>query len=171
MAYVSIKIMGQEGVTQMFRETNKRASDLRPVFRRPGITSDFRRLMVERFYSEGAFHGTPWMPLKESTIKLKVSLGYPVTILHRTGELRRSFTTGVMGWRVMTRQSIGFGTDLHYGYIHQGPEPWRHIARKSGNVTMVPARPPWEWDERTERKWTRAINRYIQTGVVSLAPW
>ena len=48
------------------------------------------KLFTTNFTSEGALFGG-WAPLKESTIKEKIRLGFPLRILERTGLLRSSF--------------------------------------------------------------------------------
>lgn len=163
-----ITVQGVPSTLEMFQKVSTRASDLRPVFRRPGLTTDFRRIMKERFYSEGAFMGTRWANLKPSTIALKQAMGYPPWILQRTLVMRKSFTTGFLGYRAMTRTSFFIGSNVDYvaphmtGFVHIGGR------QKTGQITLVPARPPWEWSPRVQKRWTSAIRRWIVNGVVSV---
>ncbi len=77
-----------------------------------------------RFETKTAPDGTPWQPLKESTINNKLVAKNGKTnarggILSDRGDLRKSITYFATG------QSVAIGTDRHYGVYHQlGTDPY-----------------------------------------------
>lgn len=68
-----------------------------------------------RFLTEG--HGD-WPPLAASTLRQKAALGFPTTILVRTGKLKESLTNREIAMRIAP-QAMSWGTDVPYAQYHQ----------------------------------------------------
>lgn len=104
-----------------------------------------------RFETETAPDGTPWQPLKESTVDAKINQrklaayqrkkarGIPADrppprggILSDRGDLRKSITY------FATSQSVAIGTDRHYGVYHQlGTDPYTIEPRAAQALSFI----------------------------------
>ncbi len=65
-----------------------------------------------RFTSQAAPDGTPWAPLKQSTIRRKKSNADKILTL-------RGYLRGQISWQSLDDNSVEVGTSVKYGAIHQ----------------------------------------------------
>ena len=118
-----------------------------------------------RFETETAPDGTPWRPLKESTINNKLVAKNGKTnarggILSDRGDLRKSITY------FATSQSVAIGTDRHYGVYHQfGTDPYTIEPRAAEALSFLhpglPARPFLGVSAADEVTITEFIRQYV----------
>ena len=111
-----------------------------------------RRIMKQRFKTEGSFGGTKWKGLKASTLKTK-----PVgkTILRNKDTLFRSFT----------QSSISVGTVIGTGFSYRfGSDDPKAKWHQEGTDKM-PARPPLSLKSQQLRGMSAAIGRTIVDGL------
>jgi phage gpG-like protein len=90
-------------------------------------------IMIEHeetlFSTEGATASPPWPPLAPSTVAYKVSQGFPIDAMVRTGALKESLTSPLAGEVGQGRDSLGqftsnvfsWGTDIPYAGYHVDP--------------------------------------------------
>lgn len=93
------------------------------------IASDLMQSVKRNFEYEGR---GKWKPLSSRTIKQRTRLGYwPGKILQRTGELKRSITSG------SDQNSAWVGTNKRYAALHQFGG---HIFKASRNEKFIRSR-------------------------------
>ena len=149
--------------------------DLTPLMENIGMA--LKSSTRARFETETAPDGTPWRPLKESTINNKLVAKNGKTnarggILSDRGDLRKSITY------FATSQSVAIGTDRHYGVYHQlgtGPYtiepraakalsflmPGGRVAVKHVHHPGLPARPFLGVSAADEVTITEFIRQYV----------
>jgi hypothetical protein len=147
-----IVVMGTERVQAMFFGVERRAKKVNPAI--SAITRDFRRIMVKQFDSEGSYLGAPWQNLAENTIERKDREGLDNRILHATLTMRKEFTQGRGGYRI-----ISFG-EFHIG-SGRIPAPFH----QSG-TSRVPQRVIFQFTPGISRRWTKAVMAYVVNGVM-----
>jgi phage gpG-like protein len=178
---VVIEVVGAEPIQEQFFNMGKRASNLRPLFTL--LTRDFRQLSVFNFDTQGALSGG-WAELEDSTILKKQRLFRDWRILHEGGRgdgegeelapefehyvevgnlrLRKSFTMGREMIRIPTNTSLTFESMVPYAGFH--------FTGFTNKGKAVPARPPFEFNPMTRRRWTKAMQRYIMRGRLHIEP-
>lgn len=146
------QVYGEDVVNRELLRFEERHINAMPVF--AAIVKDIEDAVGNQFGSEGVFASGGWAPLKESTLAEKAAHGYPLTILHRTLDLLRSFVdeNHTSGVREVDPYGFVFGSMLDYARYHQ-----------EGTVNM-PARPPLEFREADKVLWLKRIQRYLVTG-------
>lgn len=113
-----------EGVKEMNRDLNYISNEIKD-FTIPLTKS--AEMFLERirtnFESQGALFGG-WAPLRPSTIREKIRLGYPLDILVRTGLLKNNFQ-----YQVNRDYAIVFNPTEYFGY-HQSRAPRKKLPRR-----------------------------------------
>jgi phage gpG-like protein len=151
-----IGIMNQADVGKTYERIINRGRNLRPYFL--AVTRDFRQMMVLQFSSEGVFLlGHRWRQLSERTIKNKAKLGQDPRILHATRRMRKSFTTGVEGYRVVTRDSLTIDSEVPYAGLHQ-------TGYRSRSGSLVPKRQIVRIRQKDATRWGRMYVAWMVHG-------
>lgn len=114
-----------EGETELIRRlqgVDKDLKDWTPEFKKIGnmLLKTFRH----NFSTKGRTLGSPWAPLKPSTIAEKMRLGYPLDILVRTGLMRDSFVSKAGKYEVIVSNPIP------YFVFHQSKKPRFKLPRR-----------------------------------------
>lgn len=79
----------------------------------PQIGAMLSRNVRRQFSTKGVYQGTPWKPLKPSTIADKTRKGFPApNPLVRTTRLKMSLVGRPMGIEKYTRKTMRFGSPL-----------------------------------------------------------
>lgn len=95
---------------RQLKNLTRRVSRLEPPLRKYG---QYRVGQIERqFDTETDPYGNAWSPLAQSTIEQKRRLGYPDSILTRTGDLRKSFDFNARG-KTLTIESYSPYAGFH----------------------------------------------------------
>lgn len=115
MAGASVVVIDR--VTPTLKAALSKLDDMSDPLRLAGFYME--RSTLRQFQSAGAAKGTPWKPLKLSTIKRRRKMSS--SILQDTGRLRRSVTARATTGSVwnLTRRALVLGTNLEYAAIHQ----------------------------------------------------
>lgn len=149
-------VIDQVAFQKMLRRGILLTGDLRPWFKGSldkGVTSFLRR----QFDTLGTFGGTPWAPLKPSTMRSRLrsggnrgGIGHP---LWDFGDLRRSLLTpGSRGFlRTITAKSYQRGTSIPYAQYHQEGTQ-RFPAR-----VLIPDPPTF-----VVKAWEKSLGRWIR---------
>jgi hypothetical protein len=177
------------GVTVDLREMTRAlsgaaaaAGDLRPVFR-GAIAPSIAGNLEQQFVSRGAWLGTPWPRLSQTTIRLRTRTvtrrGGAKATTSRVGRARAGFTIPMQdtrrlfgslvrlshpeGVRAYEPERLTWGTTLPYAALHhrEGGFPTRLFGR--GPVRQVPARPviPAEWPSSLMAIWAGQISAHL----------
>jgi len=136
---VQIRISGLTGAVDLLTAAQRRLGDLSPVL--AVIAADTRTLIDDAFSGSHTPEGTPWAPLKPSTIASR--RGGSSMPLIDTSTLRSSISTTV------DRSRLRFGTNVRYaaaqqlGFAKSGTLKRRSRGRKVGAeyTVTVEARP------------------------------
>jgi hypothetical protein len=114
------------------------------------IADEWEAWTGRQFESDGGEFGTPWEPLKASTIESKTRAGYaqPEQPLVATGALALSFQGGPGGVRNIFPDLLEWGS--------RNPDAMWHHGRERSASNPVPRRPIFEPDE-AKRRWTIAV--------------
>jgi phage gpG-like protein len=125
------------------------ALDPRPAYR--VMAKDFYRWEEELFDTEGSSGGRKWADLKESTIKYKMRKGYPLDILQRTGDLKRSLTSGHAkgSYAIFARSGFEMGTHIKYGVFHYE------------GTSKMPSRRPVMLNKENREEWAKIFQRWM----------
>lgn len=114
-----------EGDTQMLRGLQGIDADMKDwsdEFKKTGelLKASFKG----NFASSGAELGSPWAPLKPSTIADKTRRGFPLDILVRTGSMREGFRSQARPLSVVVRNIVP------YFPFHQSNRPRSKLPRR-----------------------------------------
>lgn len=143
----SIRIMNQKDVGKTYERIIDRGRNTRPYFL--SVTRDFRQMMVKQFNSQGSYLlGRRWRQLAERTIKNKARLGQDPRILHATRRMRKSFTTGVEGVRLVSRDQMILDSGVPYAALHQS-------GYRSRSGALVPKRQIVKIRPQDAQRWAR----------------
>jgi phage gpG-like protein len=154
-AFFQLSIHGDVQVSRRLERFAHRAGDASPLWH--NIIEYLERAEVRQFNSQGATGSGGWKPLASTTKEYKRLAGLDPRILHATLALRDSLTKGGGdAVRVVTDQSMGFGTTVPYARFHQLGEG-------------VPMRKPLELTEGQRKTIAKRIQRWIVTGDVYTA--
>ena len=117
-----------------------------------------RRGVARNFEREESPDGTPWHPLAVFTQRERARLGFAAQhpILHRTGDLLRSFTEAGHPQHVYEKIDYHFGTLLLVGARDNPRTPGRIALLNAGGVTTGPLLGMPEQG--------RALERYMNRG-------
>ncbi len=114
------------------------------------IKNAFVRYQLQEFGSDGSYGGDAWAPLSPKYAAWKAK-HYPGTrILERTGDLRKSLTTGLQS--AVRPSKLIMWSSVPYGGYHQ-----------SGG-THLPARKIIAVPEMEKRDWVRFLQRHVVRG-------
>jgi hypothetical protein len=108
------------GFAQARRELHAmrmRVQDVRPAWE--AVLTWWAARNVTHFRSAGKRWGTPWRPLAPDTLAEKLHLGYPPSILVRSGDLRSSLTMRPLGVEQLRPHDVEAGTNVPYADFHQ----------------------------------------------------
>jgi phage gpG-like protein len=140
--------MDQKDVGRTYDRIIDRHRNMKPYFL--AVTRDFRSMMVKQFESEGAFLlGRRWAALSPRTVANKERLHQDPRILHATKRMRKSFTTGVGGYRIVSGSTLIIDSEVPYAILHQ--QGYR--ARGSGK--QVPKRQIVKVRQTDATRWAR----------------
>lgn len=139
------EVVGDKKTGHLLQQLGHRAADPRPVFKE--IADLFQRGQARQFSSGGAYFGTPWAPLAESTVA-RTGAHRP---LHLTGALERAVAGKGKGkLRRVTKTKVTVGTSLFYAIFHQG-----------GTSKGVPARPVVGISRRDGKQALTMLERHL----------
>lgn len=145
-----------KALLRLIKQAIKAGQDLRPWFR-SDLDKSVTKLLKRHFMSKGSYGGTPWAPLKPSTMLARIRPGHNRGGVNHplwdTGALKASLLMpGSEGYlRAMTRVSYERGTSIPYARYHQHGVSARKIPRRP----IIPEPPTsviQEW-ERSLAKW------------------
>lgn len=149
---VQFDVYGDHQINRRLLRFSDRVMDARPAW-----NAILDHIMAENelhFETEGR-SVTPWPPLAASTLDFKRRANYDLRILHRTLDLRRSWTErGFKNYIVLLPHSMTFDSDVGYGIHHQ-------FGAKRANLPM---RKPVEFSNTTRTNIMKILQRYIMTG-------
>lgn len=152
MRQAQIRVFGDKRIIRAIGNKRKRAADMRPVFR--WMTRDFRTIMKRQFDSQGSYLGQRWAPLAQATRDRKARMGSDRRVLHETRNMRKSFTVGTNGQRIMTRTELSFSTNIGYAKFH------------NSGTRYMPERVIFQFTPMIRRRWGRAMTAYLNRGVI-----
>lgn len=121
--HIVFEFKGEKLVSRKLLRLTGNVKDFTPAFTK--IADDLRASERDLFDSEGTSSGRPWAPIRQTTIDSKLRRHQDPRILHATGRLERSFTSGagrVAGSDqivVITPSSLAFGSSVEYAGAHQ----------------------------------------------------
>jgi len=169
--------------TKLMKALAGRTRNLNTVFR-SRVGPSIARNLVKQFQSRGGHLGTPWDPLRPSTVRMRTrtvgkasarrstsragraKAGF-ATPERDTDRLYRSLTALVdpEGIRIYTASTMEWGTRIEYA----GPQAsgFRTQVFGRGRLREVPARPvipPEGFPVSITKTWDRAIAHFITTG-------
>lgn len=90
-----------------------------PITVWPRVGSYLSNVTYRQFVTRGAYHGTPWQPLKPWYAQWKLRAGYGRTMLVLTGRLKASWVSRPMSIERYTRHKGTFGSDNPLVVFHQ----------------------------------------------------
>jgi len=161
---------------RILRGVRGRAADFSLFFDQrvdPDVVMFFRK----QFASEGTEGGTPWKPLRPTTIKLKRAAGRArMGVLRFSNELWASLTkrAGPKVVKIVTPRQYTRGTAVQssgtpYPALHQeGYSIDTVFGRRMQFPRVVPARPlvPKEMPTSYVNRWQSLAAKFIETGMV-----
>lgn len=152
--HIQINVLGETQINRKMLRWSLRSGDFAPAFE--AILEYLEKVEEKQFDSEGAYSGSPWAPLKESTLKAKERAGLDPRILHATLALRNSLTqsSAPEAIRIATPSMMVFGTTLPYARMHQQP----------GSAAPYPRRRPIDLTEKNKLSIMRTLQAWIVTG-------
>lgn len=149
---------GELQINRRMMRWSHRAGNLTEVF--ASVAEYWMEVERELFYSEGASGNHPWAKLSESTIDSKESRGLEPGILRATDKLYESLTSGLVDdetrHRVITPQTLIFGSKLPYARMHQKP----------GSRARYPQRRPIDLNESNKVITMKMVQYWITRGIV-----
>lgn len=151
-----LTVQGTERVSAMFRRKYRRAENLAPIFQ--VLVRDFRSIMTRQFDTAGRELRTPWPALSRRTIEDKQRNSRDPRILHRTRRMRKSFTQGTEGYRVITPTTFAIGSRVPYADFHQH------------GTSRMPQRKLFEANEEVTTRWRMMIQNYLMRGSLRRLP-
>ena len=150
---LQITVSGMSQVTRNLGSIAKGFKNFRPIFEKIG--DDFRKTQSAVFRSEGGFEGrSGWVPLSPQYRLQKAKLYGGKPILQATGALRNSFTRkgGNHICQISNDRIILGSRDPKGGYHQNG-------------TSKMPARPPLEASNTTNRRWVRIAHKEIMSNI------
>lgn len=124
---LDVDIIGDKKVLTDLLGLSERAKDARPALRQ--VRDVMESGIKHQFASQGSYFGTPWAPLKPTTLAKKAQKGEDLRTLRATGALEASLSGGKGKRRGVTRTSARTGTSIFYGRFAQSGTK-RQPARK-----------------------------------------
>jgi len=151
---VEVKAFGDRQMSREILRISDRARDPLPLFE--SIHEDFLEYEKKLFDSEGASGGTPWAPLKASTVAAKAAAGLDPRILHATLTLRDSLTEKNAPDSVFqtTMDEALMASSVEYGIYHQSNKP----------RTRLPRRPPVMLSPEVKAEWIKKVQVWLIMG-------
>lgn len=119
-------------VAKRVRNMADRTQDVSKTW--PKIGAYLSRQVRRQFSTRGKHMGTPWKPLKRSTLKEKRNLGFSRIPLVRKGDLRQSFVGRPMNIELYGKQRATFGSSLNTAV-------WQQRGTYRGGRRAIPPRP------------------------------
>ena len=125
---LQVVVLGEKELRERLDRKLRDLQDWSPALQR--IAESFQAYMERVFASEGAEGGGAWVRLSPAYARWKAQHYSGRTILTRTGDLRKSLTTGA--FRRQGKTSLEVGTQSALAALHQvgqGRMPARPIVR------------------------------------------
>lgn len=147
---LSFEVEGDAEVMRGFSRFADNVKDLSEPFRE--IAADFYKGEERQFETEGSYGAGGWQALAPATILQKERAGYPLDILVRSGELKKSLTEeGGANIKEINPLVMRLGTRVPYAIYHQSNKPRRKLPRRP--VIMLP--------EEQKTRWTKILHKWL----------
>lgn len=145
-----------EHIAAEIRRMDVRVDNMVPLG--PKIGAMLSRDVSRQFTTQGVYMGTPWKPLKPSTIRDKILKGYPApNPLVRTRELKLSFTSRPMSIEKYTPHSLTYGSSLRKAL-------WQQKGTRRHGRRHIPPRVMFKVTRERKAAIKKLIVKYVATG-------
>jgi phage gpG-like protein len=146
---VVFESFGHTQINRKLMRLEEHALDPRPAYR--FMAKDFYEWEKELFETEGRSGREAWAQLAPSTLRHKAKHGFPLAILHRTGDLRNSLTSrhSKGSYALFTRRGFEIGSRLPYAQFHYD------------GTKHMPARLPVQLTEAQRLEWMKIFQKWM----------